>query len=133
MKELYLRIQSMSQKKIRTIKIVLIIFMIFEAVWIFPLEYKLSTLNAVMAYCFFLIGSILCVVTERKPVTVLLGIILSNLAGLAIRVWLEWGEVTITEGLTFKSVIFTYVPVIVVTYIGYEYTKRNIKGKHEVT
>lgn len=127
MKEIFLRIQSMSQQRIRTLKVVMILCMIFEAIWIFPLEYEFSIFNAVIIYCFFMVGFILGVVTVRKAVVILLGIIFSNFAGLALRVWLEWGEVTITQGLTPKSVFLTYVPVIIVTYIGYVYAKRKIE------
>ncbi len=75
-----------------------------------------------------MVGVILGAVIVRKNVIILLGIIFSNFVGLALRVWLEWGEVSITEGLTPKRVFLTYVPVIMVTYIGYIYAERNIKA-----
>ena len=123
MKEMFLNIQSMSQKKIRTLKVVMILSLIFESMWIFPLKYELSLINAGWIYYFFMVGFILCAVTVRKPIIIFLSIILSNFIGLALRVWLEWGEVTITEGLTLNSVFLTYVPVIIITYIGYIYTR----------
>ena len=80
-----------------------------------------------------MVGFVLCAVTVRKPAIILLSILFSNLLGLALRIWLEWGEVTITEGLTPKNVILTYVPVIIITYIGYVYTKMSIKDKQQIS
>jgi len=80
-----------------------------------------------------MVGFILCAVTVRKPVIIFLGIILSNFAGLALRVCLEWGEVTITEGLTLNSVFLTYVPVIFITFIGYIYTRHLMYDKRRIT
>ena len=126
MEKLFLNIQSMSQKKV---EIGILLFIVFESMWIFPLKYEFSLINVVFIYCFFMVGFVLCAVTVRKPAIILLSILFSNLLGLALRIWLEWGEVTIMEALTPKSVILTYVPVIIITYIGYVYTKMSIKNK----
>lgn len=128
MKEIFLRIQSMSQKRIRILKVVMIFAMIFEAIWIFPLKYELSIFNATIICCYFTVGIILGTVTVRKNVIIILVIIFSVFVGFALRVWLEWGEASMTEALTPKSVFLTYVPVVIVTYIGYTYAKRNIKA-----
>jgi len=129
MNEMFLYIQSISQKKIRTLKVMMVLFMIFESMWIFPLKYELSLYNAEMIFGFFMVGFILCAVTVRKPIIIFLSIILSSFIGLALRVWLEWGEVTITEGLTLNSVFLTYVPVIIIIYIGYIYTRHQMYDK----
>lgn len=99
MEEMFVKIQSKSRKKIFAL---VIFFMTFEAIFIFPLKYELSILNAVMIYCYLMLGFVLCAVTRRHPVIIFLGIVFSNMVGHGLRIWLEWGEYSMIRDLTLK-------------------------------
>jgi hypothetical protein len=122
MKDIYTKIQLLSNKKKNELLAIVIIFMIFEAMCIFPLKYELSVSNAVMAYAYFMIGLLLCATIKRKPIIVLLIIITTNMTGFGLRIWLEWGESTMTTDLKLANVLLTYSPIIVVIIIGYLFT-----------
>lgn len=52
---------------------------------------------------------------------VLIFIPIMNFVGLGFRILIEWGEASITEGLSIISALTTYIPVILLIYGGYLY------------
>ena len=129
MKEIFEKIELMSKNHRRIVLAIVIFFMIFEAIFIFPLRYELSILIVCIIYCYFLLGLALCATTRRKSIVILLVIIFTNMIGLGLRIWLEWGEYSMIRDLTYKNVLLTYIPIITTTFIGYLYTKNVIQRK----
>ncbi len=129
MKEIFEKIELMSKNNRRIVLAIVIFFLIFEAMFLFPLRYELSILNAGLIYCYFILGFALCATTRRKSIDILLGISFTNMIGLGLRIWLEWGEYSMIRDLTYKNVLFTYIPIIITTFIGYLYTKNVIQRK----
>ncbi len=127
MKEIFAKIELMSKNNKRIVLAIVIFFLIFEAIPIFPLRYELSILNAGIIYCYFILGFALCATTRRKSIVILLGIGFTNMIGLGLRIWLEWGEYSMIRDLTYKNVLLTYIPIITTTFIGYLYTKNFIQ------
>lgn len=101
----------------------------FEAIFIFPLRYELSILNVGIIYCYFVLGLVLCATTRKKSIVILLVIGFTNMIGLGLRIWLEWGEYSMIRDLTYKNVLLTYIPIITTTFTGYLYTKNVIQRK----
>ncbi|WP_066718040.1 hypothetical protein [Clostridium sp. Marseille-P299] len=129
MKEILEKIELMSKNKRRIVLNIVIFFLIFEAIVIFPLKYEFSIMNASIIYCYFILGFALCATTRRKSIVILLGITFTNVIGLGLRILLEWGEYSMIRDLTYKNVLLTYFPIIAITFISYLYTKNVIQRK----
>lgn len=129
MKEIFAKIELISKNNRRIMLSIVIFSLIIEAISLFPLSYELSILNVVVIYCYFILGFALCATTRRKSIVILLGIGLTNMIGLGLRIWLEWGEYSMIRDLTYKNVLLTYIPIITTTFIGYLYTKNVIQRK----
>jgi hypothetical protein len=129
MKEIFSKVELMSMNKKRLVLVITIFLLIFEVMFIFPLKYELSLLNAGIIYCYFILGFALCATTRKKSVVILLGIGFTNMIGLGLRIGLEWGEYSMTRDLTYKNVLLTYIPIIATTFISYLYTKNFIQRK----
>ena len=129
MKEIFSKIELMSKNNRRIVLSIPILFLIFQAIFIFPLEYEFSLSTAVIIYSYFILGLAFSAITTRKPIAILLGIVFTNMIGLVLRVWLEWGEYSMIRDLTYKNVLLTYIPIITVTFIGYLYAKNVIQKK----
>ena len=132
MKEIFTKIELMSKNNKRIVLAIVIFFLIFEAIFLFPLKYELSFLNAGIIYCFFILGVTLCATTRRKSLVILLGIGFTNMIGLGLRILLEWGEYSMIRDLTYKNVLLTYIPIITTTFTGYLYTKNFIQRESHI-
>ena len=126
MKEMYLKFQAMPKN---IVVVVAIVFLVFEATFIFPLRNNLSLIYVVMVYGYFMIGLALCATQAIKPWIMLTEIIGCNLLGLGLRILLEWGQVTISRDLTSQNILFTYIPIIIITFAGYMYANIVIQSK----
>lgn len=127
MKEIFSKFELMSKNIKRIVFTIVIFFLIFEATFLFPLKYELSIMNATLIYCYFILGLALCATTRRKPIVILLGIVFSNMIGLGLRIWLEWGKYSMLRDLTYKNVLLTYIPIVAITFICYLYAKKVIQ------
>jgi hypothetical protein len=132
MQNIYKKIQSFTNKKKKRLLAFAIIFMIFQAIWIFPFKYELSLSYASILYTYFIIGFILCATLKKKLAIVLMTIISTNMLGLCLRVWLEWGEYSMTRDLTVFNVLSTYIPIIAVIAVSYIYTLHYIENESQV-
>lgn len=132
MKEIFTKLELMSKNNKRIVLVIVIFFLIFESIFLFPLRYELSLLNAGIVYCYFILGIALCATTRRKSIVILLVIGFTNMIGLGLRIWLEWGEYSLIRDLTYKNVLLTYIPIITTTLIGYLYTKNFIQRESHI-
>lgn len=111
--------QSISRRP-KMMKYASIIFLIFESIFVFPIRYdKLTMFNLYLLLFFVVIGCVFGALYRAVWYKPLFIVTISSVIGLMFRVWLEWGEVTITVDLTLWNVMMTYIPIIVVVMIGY--------------
>lgn len=127
MKELYSQITKLTNKRKNVLLTALIIFIAFEAIWIFPLKYEVSLLNGSLIIAYVFVGIFIGLIQKLNDFIVILTVPVANIIGLGLRIIIEWGEVTVTEELTLFSVLITYIPVIVFIFIGYFYTRHYLK------
>lgn len=120
----YKEIQAVSEGKRKAIYAAVVFFIVFEAIWIFPLKYEISLLNGVMVYVFFMAGFLLRATKRMKWMTVFVLVFSMNMAGLGLRAWLEWGEASMAKNLHAANVFLTYLPIAALTLAGYLYTER---------
>ncbi len=120
MEEMYKRLQAMPRK---WLFLVIGVFLIFEAIFVFPLQYELSIFNALLVYIYVELGVALSAITTHNTGKVFLAVALLNLVGLGLRTWLEWGEYSMMRDLTIDNVMLTYCPIVIMIYIGYAYAK----------
>ncbi len=86
MKEIYAKTELISKSRKRIILTIIVFFIMFEAIFVFPLKYELSVLNAGLIYCYFILGFALCATTRKKSIVSFLGIAFTNMIGLGLRI-----------------------------------------------
>ncbi len=121
MNRTYNKLNQWTNKKKMMISIILTLFVIWQAIWIFPLKYESLLIDGLFLISYIYIGIILGLLQKMSKKTALVFIPIINLVGLGFRILIEWGEVSITQELSLISVLTTYIPVIVLIYGGYLY------------
>mgnify|MGYP006876305349 CR=1 FL=1 len=107
------------------LKIALIVFYIFEGVFIFPLSNYWKTYNFVnimllfsLGYAYFLLGNFSKRIYSGKKLKPIAIFFTSNCIGFILRALLEWGEYTFTNDLTLFNWLSTYGLITLVFIFG---------------
>lgn len=119
MREIYSNFRILSAKKRKLFTSIIIVFLVIEAIAIFPLKYEISLSSALLIYVYLSMGLLLHAAYGKNSRIVFLIIFLSNAIGIILRAWVEWGEVTMMQNLNISNISFTYIPLCVMITVGY--------------
>lgn len=102
----------------------MVLFLVVEAMALFPLQVEVSFMNGLVFFIYIEIGFILRALFKQQALQGFLIVLAINSVGFMFRVWIEWQEATMMADLTIANVLITYGLITLLMGVGYLLAKR---------
>lgn len=124
MNALYSELIHLSIKKKRILMSTMVLFLVVEAMALFPLQVEVSFMNGLVFFIYIEIGFIIRALFKQQALQGFLIVLAINSVGFMFRVWIEWQEATMMADLTIANVLITYGLITLLMVVGYLLAKR---------
>lgn len=124
MNALYSELIHLSIKKKRILISTMVLFLVVEAMALFPLQVEVSFMNGLVFFIYIEIGFIIRALFKQQALQGFLIVLAINSVGFMFRVWIEWQEATMMADLTIANVLITYGLITLLMVVGYLLAKR---------